>query len=526
MRATKGTRSLVRLALRRDRILLTIWVLALVGITYGTASAVAATYDTAAEIASYARNLGGSAATIAMSGPPVALDSIDGILVFETSVTLFVGVALMAIFTVLRHTRAEEEVGRTELLAATVLGRHAPVTAALLVASAASVLVGLGTAMAMLAEDMPASAAWSYGGAVAALGAVFAAVAAVAAQLVANARSARGLALAVLGVAFALRAVGDVRESALSFFSPIGWSQQVRMAGDSRLWPLLISVAAAVVLAGAAAALVARRDVGSGIMPARPGPARAAAGLSSPLGLAWRLQRGSIVGWTAGIGFVGGIFGSLTQEIQNMAEDNPTLAEFFEATGGSAADAFFATALLIMAIGVSAFAVASALRVRGEEGAGRLEQVLAGAVPRTRLLLQWLVVTLVGSVVLVTAGGLGYAVADSLVRGTTADLGRFIALSWVFLPPVLVLASFAVLLAGWLPRLAALAWAAVALAFVVGWLGPVLDLPAAVNGLSPFHHTPSVPVEDLAAPPLVVLTLIAAGLTALGVVGFRRRDLA
>ena len=155
MSALTGTPSLVRLALRTDRIRLTVWVLALVGITGASARAVASTYDTPAEIASYSRNLGSSPATVAMSGPPFALDQIGGIVVFETSLTVLVGVALMAALTVVRHTRADEEAGRTELLASTVVGRHADTAAALLVASGASVLVGLGVALSVLGGRFP-----------------------------------------------------------------------------------------------------------------------------------------------------------------------------------------------------------------------------------------------------------------------------------------------------------------------------------------------------------------------------------
>ena len=56
-------------------------------------------------------------------------------------------VGLLAILLVVRHTRADEEVGRTELAAGGVVGPYAPVTAALLVSvgtvAALSVLSGL-----------------------------------------------------------------------------------------------------------------------------------------------------------------------------------------------------------------------------------------------------------------------------------------------------------------------------------------------------------------------------------------------
>lgn len=525
MRATTGLASLVRLILRRDRVALPVWVLALVGITYATAEAVAATYDTPAEIASYARILGSSPATIAMAGPPVALDTIGGILVFETSLTVLIGVALMAIFTVVRHTRAEEEVGRTELLASTVLGRHAPVAAASLVSAGAVLIVGLGVTASMLSVGMAAEAAWAYGAAVTGLGLVFTALAAVTAQAMSHARTARGVAIALLGVFFALRAVGDVRDSWLSWTSPIGWSQQVRMAGDSRLWPVAISLGAAALLLAWAAWLVARRDVGAGIVPPRPGPDRAAASLGSPFGLAVRLQRGSVLGWGVGVFLLGLVFGSLSQEMEAMVEDNPTLAKIFAQIGGDVTDSLFAVALLFVGLAVAGFAVSSALRLRGEEAAGRLEPLLAAAMPRWRIMLDPLAVTLLGSMVLLTLGGLGLGLADAAVRGDAGSVPRLVALAWVQLPAVLVLAAVAVLLTGWLPRASGAAWVGVVLAFVVGWLGSVLDLPTAVVNLSPYSHLPDVPVQHVTPTPLVVLTLLAAGLTALGVIGFRRRDL-
>lgn len=525
MSATTGTSSLVRLILRRDRIVLPVWVLALVAITYATAEAVVGTYNTPAEIASYARNLGSSPATIAMAGPPVALETFAGIVVYETSLTVLIGVALMAIFTVIRHTRAEEEVGRTELLASTVLGRHAPLAAASLVSACAVLLVGLGVVASALAVDMPAEAAWAYGGAVAGLGLVFTAVAAVTAQVMSHARPARGVAIAVLGLAFALRAIGDVRDSGLSWASPIGWSQQVRMAGDIRVWPMVLSAGAAALLLGWGAWLVTRRDVGAGIVPPRPGPGHAASGLGTPFGLAWRLQRGSVVGWGFGTFLLGLVFGSLSEEMEGMVEDNPTLAKVFAATGGDVTDSLFAVALLFVGLAVAGFAVGSALRLRAEESAGRLEELLAGAVPRRRMMLGTLGVTLVGSIALVTLGGLGLGVADAAVRGDVASIPRLVGLAWVQLPAVLVLAAVAVLLTGWLPRASAVAWLGVVIAFVVGWLGNVLDLPEAVRALSPYHYLPEVPLEDVSALPLLALTALATALTAAGVEGFRRRDL-
>jgi ABC-2 type transport system permease protein len=520
-----GTLFLVRFVLRRDRIRLPVWLFAIIGITYASAAAVVSTYDTPTEIASYGNNIGSSPAGIAMGGPPVALDTQGGILVYETALTAFIGVALLAAFTVVRHTRAEEEAGRTELLVSTVVGRHAGAAAAVVVALGASVVVGLGVSVSVLNAGMPGEAAWLYGAAVAAFGAVFAAVGAMSAQLMSHGRTATGLVLTVLGGAFALRAVGDVQESFLSWLSPMGWSQQVRVMDDNRWWPLGLSLLLVVLLAVLTAVLAVHRDVGSGIVPARPGPAAAVGWLASPVALAWRLQRGTLVGWAVGMFLLGLMFGSFSEEMEQMVADNPTLAQYFEATGGSITDTLFATSLLFNGLGAAAFAVASALRVRHEENRATLDLVMSSGVSRTRALLEPLLVTVLGAVVVLLVGGVGTSLAFMLTGGSGGEGLALLGYSLVYLPGVLALAAGAVALTGLLPRLTLLVWAWLGLTFVVGWLGGLLDLPSLVSGISPFEHLPLVPVEDLAWGPLTALSLLGAALLAAGLVGFRRRDI-
>ena len=60
---------------------------------------------------------------VAINGPLFAGGSIGALTAWKIGVTEFILVALMAILTVVRHTRTEEETGRLELLGAGVLGR-------------------------------------------------------------------------------------------------------------------------------------------------------------------------------------------------------------------------------------------------------------------------------------------------------------------------------------------------------------------------------------------------------------------
>jgi len=526
MTAFTGVGALLRFALRRDRIYLPVWILAIVGLTYVSAAAVRRTYDTPAEIEAYAANIGSSPASVAMAGPPVALREIGGILIYETSLTALLGVALMAVFVVVRHTRREEDAGRVELLGSTVVSPHAVITTAVIVAAAASVIVGLGVTLSFQAESQPALESSLYGAAVAAMGVVFTGVAACAAQVMSHARGAVGLSLLVLGVAFALRAIGDVGNGLWSWLSPMGWSQQVRLYDDNRWWPLGLSLGLTALLLVATVVLESRRDLGAGILPARPGRAEAAPSLSGVVGLSWRLQRGSILAWSVGVWAMGLTFGSFSESIENMVEDNPTLAEYFESIGAdSIVDAFFATAMVLLAILASGYAVSSALRTRAEESADRLEPVLATAVSRYRWLAGTLLVTLLGSTVVVASGGFGVGLSYAATTGDASEVWRMTGYSLAYLPAVLVLAALAVLLVGWVPRAAGAAWAALAVCFVISYLGGLLELPQRVLDVSPFSHVPSVPSDELTAAPLVVLMGIAVAGAVAGLVGFRRRDL-
>lgn len=127
--------------------------------------------------------------------------------------------------------------------------------------------------------------------------------------------------------------------------------------------------------------------------------------------------------------------------------------------------------------------------------------------------------------VVVAVGGLGVGISYSMTGGATSDIGRMTALSLAYAPASLLLAALGVLLVGWGPRASGAAWAGVAVCFVIGWLGGLLDLPGWVVDLSPFSHVPAVPSQELTAPPLLLLSALTATAVAAGYLGFRRRDI-
>ena len=532
MTALVGTGSLIRLALRRDRLLLPIWVVGLVGITLSTASGMYELYGTEALRQQIGATAGSNPAFLALIGPIYDYTSIGGILAWRWGVMGALLTGLMAMFLVTRHTRAEEEAGRLELIGSTVTGRHAPLAAAVVVSALASVLIGvlIGLGLTGLGERVEGS--FALGLAFTAVGLVFTGVGAVTAQLTESSRTANAVSGAVLGVAYLLRAVGDAAGEEgptwLTWLSPLGWLEQVRAFAGDRWWVLLLSVALAVVLVGAGAALVTRRDHGGGLVPTRLGPARASGSLGSAFGLAWRLQRGMLIGWTLSLFVLGAVYGAVARGVEQMLEANPALEQIISQMGGTGAivDVYLASILGIIGLFSSIYVVQATLRLRTEEVAFRAEPVLATSVRKVSWVASHVVFATLGAAVVLAAAGLGAGlVHGARVGDVGGQVGRLVGAALVQVPAVWVVAGIALALFGLFPKLTTVSWAFLVVFLVLGQLGPVLRLDQWALDLSPFTHIPKLPGADLTATPLVWLTVTALALVAAGCAGFRRRDL-
>jgi ABC-2 type transport system permease protein len=524
-----GTWKLVRLILRRDRVIMPLWVLFLGLIPLSYIATIDELFPTAAEKAAYATTSANNAGFVALYGQLFGASL--GELVTWRAGFLPVMVGLAAILTVIRHTRAEEEAGRRELIGATVVGRHAALAAALLTTCVASLVMGIVLAAGMAGQGLPGAGSVAFGLQLAAAGWVFAGIGAVAAQLTTGSSAARGIAITALGVAYVLRVVGDISGMTdgplawLTGLSPIGWVQAIRPYGDDRLWLGAVVLAATAVLMAAAVMLSSRRDVGAGLLPPRPGPAVGA--LGTPFALAWRLHRGLLAAWVGGFVALGVVLGYLAEGVGDLVGDNKAMTQVFERLGGASGliDSYLAGMSGLFGLVAGGYGIQAMLRARAEESSGRVEPVLSTAVGRVRWLGSHLFFALLGPAATLTAAGVAIGLTHGLnVRDVGGELPRLLAGTVVQLPAVWILSAITVLLFGVLPRLTGLAWAALAACLLFGMVGSAMGLSQWVLDISPFTHLPHLPGGHVTALPLILLCAIAITLTMAGVTGFRRRD--
>jgi ABC-2 type transport system permease protein len=526
MSAFTGTRALTRLALRLDRVRLTVWVLGLSVMPMGTAANYLKLYPTEADLQAV-KGVLSNPSLVALSGPLYSL-TIGGLTAWKVGVTEFILIGLMSLLTVVRHTRTEEETGRLELLRATVIGKHAPLTAALLTVLIADTTIAALTALGLMATGLPAAGSVAFGVAIGLVGLLFAAIAAVAAQLTQGSRAANGIAGAVLGGTYLLRAAGDTGPTWLSWLSPTGWALRLRPYAGERWWIVAVFAAFTAAFAAAAYALAARRDVGAGLLAERPGPAQASPSLRSPLALAWRLHRGLLIGWTVGLALSGAVLGGAANGINGLASPNQQLTDVLTRMGGKAAltDAFLAAIFGIIGMVAAAYTVQATLRLRQEESSGRVEAILATRVGRLRWAASHLAFALLGTALLLAVAGLaGGLVYGAQVHDISGQAGRVFGAAMVQLPATWVLAGLGTALIGLLPRLSTLTWAALILSVLLVELGALFGLSQWVLDIVPFAHVPKLPGAAFTVAPLLWLTAVAAALGAAGLIGLRRRDI-
>lgn len=531
-RSFAGTGRLLRFALRRDRIVLPAWALVFLAYTLGGTAAAVALYPDLASRVEAAATVNNMPALVAMYGRIWDPSSPGGVAMMKPIGFGGVFAAILGILLVTRHTRAEEESGRLELVAAQAVGRLAPLASSLLLVAGTMTFLALANGFGVAASGLPSAGAWAFGLSVSLTGMLFAVIAGLSVQITRSARTANVLALCELAVAFLLRGTGDAAGSADStawwgWLSPIGWQDQTRAFAGDHFVVLTLFGGALITITPWVFHLANARDFDAGMLPERDGRAVASASLKSVFALALRLQRGLLIGLLITYALMSLLLGAIVSDIRGML-DSPEMVQMIVKLGGSSnlVDAFTAFELSFMAFITATCGVALARRFGVEEQAGRIEPVLATGVSRWRTLGAFLGVALLGTALLQLVLGLGFALANGLQLGTFATLPHTIAAALVYLPAIWVVVAVAFALLAYAPAYAELSWSVVVLSLLISEFGTMYAWPSFVMNLSPFTHVPLMPAQPMRWMPTLALLGAAMAVCGAAFTQYRRRDLA
>lgn len=502
------TAVLLRFRLRRDRILVPVWVVVMAFSVLFVAAALASTYNTEALRTAVVRLAAVDPTLLALRGDPDGA-SAGAFFVMEIGSYLGLLVAFMNTFLAVRHTRADEQAGRAELVLATRASRRSMTVSTLILAVVANIGVGLFGALAAMATGYNAAGSATLGWELATTGLAFFGIGMLSAQIFSTSRAANGWASFAVAFFWVLAASGNATGTASSdglhvtpgaaiWFTPIGWGLRTLPYTQNLWWPGLLSLALAAVLILVTVLLQGIRDTGAGLVAARLGRRTASPVLRGPIGLAWRLQRGSIIGWGIGAVLGGAAIGGLGKTLKDSISKNEQLSKAIGEMGmghGTVFEVFTGVMIALIGLVVAGAAIQTAMRMRQEEAATTAELVLATPVSRLRWFLSYVVVGLVASVVILLLAGV---VAGSALANIDKNLvGQTIGLALAQFPAVAVYMGVTALVFAVIPRLTiAAGWTLFGIGVVLGEFGSLLNLPRWVREIAPTAHTPVPPMSS------------------------------
>ena len=531
---------LLRQRIRRDWLQLTLWILGTAAMAGAGYAGVTQSYSTLEDRQNILAAALANPVILMFRGLPSGTSE-GAFLAFEILPWLALLAALMSTFLAVRHTRGDEEAGRSELVWATPAGRRLPTIVTIVHGILANLVLAVLTALALLATGLAAAGSLLSGAAAGATGIAFLGIGLLAAQLMRTSRGANSLTVWVLVATFLIRGLGNaagtpdddlsgMTSAWFAWISPFAWAEQTRPYDADLVGPVFLGLGLGLVLATASVVLQSMRDIDASFVAERPGRISARSGLASPHALVWRLTSGAIVGWAVGGAVTGILATTLSGLVDQISGENPAVADILKKIGGATGgldEVVITVFFTLLGILAACCAVQTVVRARQEEARGTAEAVLATPVGRVRWLADYVIVGTIAVLIVVAAAVLaGWAgiratdADDSLYRiVAVAGLGQAIAASVFTVLPALVFVL--------VPRATiGVAWTLVLVATMLGMFGPLFGLPEWTANISPFAVTPVVDGEGVDVRGLWWLVLaVGAGLAA-SLSLMRRRELA
>jgi ABC-2 type transport system permease protein len=486
-------------------------------------------YPTLAERLKFARTVGENDAARLLYGTPRDLLSVGGYVGWRVGGSLAVFAALWALLGAVRAMRAEEDAGRIDLLLAGVVGRRNLFLAQLAAIAAGAAVLWLALFTALLAGSLPAGGSAYLALAVVSTVPVFVGVGAVTSQLAPSKRMATGLATGVLLIAFALRTASAVSSGVgwLRWTTPLGWAEELRPFADPRPGVLVLPVVAATLLLVASRLLAERRDIGSGLLPARDSAPPRFRLLDSPAAQAVRSESAALAAWVVGVGAFAFLMGILSAAVTPDVLSENVRRQLEKLGTGSVVtpSGWLGFAFIFFILAVSVFCCTQIASMREDEAEQRLETLLAEPVGRSGWLAGRLLVAAAGAAAVALAAGV-LAWAGAAAQGASVSLPRMLEAGANTLPPALLFLSLGALAFALAPRAStAIAYGLVGLAFVWELFGALLEVPHWLLALSPFHDVGLVPGEPFEAGAAAIMLALAGVAAIAAVTMFRQRDL-
>jgi Putative exporter of polyketide antibiotics len=493
------------------------------------------------------------AATFAWNADVVAVDTIGGYATYKIGIFIFL-IAVWPLLAGSRMLRGEEDRGSLDVLLS--LPRPRLRVALEKLAAMWSALFAMGLLIGLLAY----AGGWKFGGDfglgdallfglnLALICAVIGGVALLISQFTQEQGPAAGWTAGLLLVFIVLDMVHRVIPNSewISRFSPIYYynlSKPLVPSHGANIGAMLVLLALALVLSGAAVWLFARRDVGGTVpLPRWLRLPERRTNRALPVG-DWSLRSvyarslGMIAvpafWWTLGIaGFATWMVVVVQQmeaRLSALLSSSPTMINLIKNIGGGDASltaGFLSAMFVLLPLFLMAFAVTQVNHWSADEQDGRLELVLA--TPQRRL---WVLLgrfaALGTATILISVITLLASAGAAAATGLHLDPGNLAAATLGMIPLGLLIAAIGYLASGWLRTAADTGLLSFVLAiwFFTSFIGPELKWPDATLRLSAFYYYGTPLLHGLQLTSVLGVIAVTALALGLGALRFIHKDI-
>ncbi|HEY7933325.1 MAG TPA: hypothetical protein VID48_05810 [Solirubrobacteraceae bacterium] len=486
-------------------------------------------YPTLADRLAFAHSFASNDALRLFYGYPYNPLTVSGYSAWRVGGTLAILAAVFGLLAAVGALRSEEDSGRMELILAGRVGRKTVYLSAMAAIATGTLIVGVAGLVGFVAGGLPVGGSTYLALATVSVVPVYVGVGALASQLAPTRRIALELGGAIVGLSLLLRVVADTSSGAawLRWLTPLGWSEQLRPFTGPHPLVLLLPAAASALLLVLAARIAARRDIGTGVLPARDTAEPRLRLLSSPTAQALRSERASVIIWTSSVAVFAFILGMVSTSISSAGISKNVQQEIAKLGSGSieTPPGYLSFVFIFFILTVSLFMCAQIGAARHEEANERLETLLALPVARRGWLGGRLLLAACGATTIsLLAGLLTWAGAAS--QGLHISLLRMLEAGANCLPVALLFLGLAAIAYAVLPRASTgISYGIVTVAFLWQLVGSLLGAPQWLVQATPFAHVGLVPAQPFRGGAAAIMLGIGLLAALVALAAFDRRDL-
>ena len=530
MQDFKNSLKLTKFDLKRTWFSSLIWIVVLLALTIFVVAVFTSLYGSSEDRVGMAETMQ-NPAMVAMVGPIFEPNNYTNGAMYAQMMLVFIiiTVAIMNIFLIVNLTRKDEESSRLEVVRSLPVGRLSKLCSAVVVCVIINIILAILTALSLIIlniESMNIEGSILYAITICVSGIFFGSIAALFSQLASTSRGAAAYSFIFLGISYFLRGVGDVSYELLSLISPLGLPLRTQIYVNNYWWPVTIIIVLTIIVTIIAFHLNLTRDLGAGLIAAKPGKTSASEFMKTSLGLSVKLVKPILIGWGITILIIGIAYGSIFGDIEKFLDSSDLMKQIFLNNNKfTMAEQFMTTLMAISSTIVTLATLLITVKIRSEEKKGRLESIYSKKVSRKKVLFNYIMLSFIASIVFQFLYALGlwgsaYVVMEEPILFMTVFKSAF-----YYLPAIWLMISIAVILIAYIPKYTNFIWGFLGFSFFTVYIGKIANLPSWILKIVPYNSIPQIPVEDANVIPLIVLTFIAFIIIILAVNGYNKRDI-